>query len=74
MTGVSHLKKPKQKLKKCKDYNFCGESTADIFWDSQDILFIDFLTEKRTVNTVYYLKILEDQVKTDFVQNNKVNQ
>jgi hypothetical protein len=66
MTGVSHLKKAEQRLKTYEDYTFCRKVTAKVFWDSQGILFIDFLTEKLTINAVYYSKPLKDRVKPAF--------
>jgi hypothetical protein len=31
------------------------------FWDSQDVLFIDFLIEQGIVNADYYLKLLKTE-------------
>jgi hypothetical protein len=42
--------------KEGKEYTFCTEVTAIVFWDSTSILFIDFLTEQ-TINAVYYSKL-----------------
>jgi hypothetical protein len=34
-----------------------------VFWDSQGVSFIDFLSEQRTINADYYSKLLKDLVK-----------
>jgi len=34
------------------------------FWDSKGVLYVDFLTEYRTLNAEYYLALLEGPVKT----------
>jgi len=36
------------------------------FWDSQGILFVDSLTEERTINAAYYSKLLKDRVMPAF--------
>jgi histone-lysine N-methyltransferase SETMAR len=36
---------------------------ATVFWDSQRVLYMDFLTERRTINTEYYLALLKGPVK-----------
>jgi hypothetical protein len=43
-----------------------GKVMASAFWDSQGVLFIDFLTEQRTIEASYYSKLLKDQVKPAF--------
>jgi len=35
---------------------------ASFFWDSQGDLLVDFLTEQRTINAVYYSKLLKDRI------------
>jgi hypothetical protein len=40
--------------------------TASVFWDSWDILFINFLTVQQTINAAYYSKLLKGQVKPAF--------
>jgi hypothetical protein len=37
---------------------------ATIFWDSKDVLYMDFLTERHTINAEYYAALLEGPVKT----------
>ena len=37
---------------------------ATIFWDSKGVLYVDFLTEHRTINAEYYSALLEGPVKT----------
>jgi hypothetical protein len=39
---------------------------ASVSWDSQGVLFIDFLIEQRTINADYYSKLLKDRVKPAF--------
>ena len=34
-----------------------------IFWDSKGVLYVDFLTERRTINAEYYSALLEGLVK-----------
>jgi hypothetical protein len=41
-----------------------GKVMATIFWDSKGVLYVDFLTECRTVNAEYYSALLEGPVKT----------
>jgi hypothetical protein len=50
-----------------------GKVTVRVFWNSQGVLFIDFLIEQ-TINAVYYSKLLTDRVKSDFVQNDELGQ
>jgi hypothetical protein len=42
------------------------KDTASGFWESQDVLFIDFLTEWRTINVDDYSKLLKDRIKPAF--------
>jgi hypothetical protein len=37
-----------------------------IFWDSKGGLYVDFLTERRTINTEYCSSLFEGPVKTAF--------
>jgi len=37
---------------------------ATIFWDSKGVLYVDFLTERRTINAEIYSALLEGPVKT----------
>jgi len=43
-----------------------GKLWPAFIWDSQRILFIDFLREIRTINAVYYSKLLKYRVKPAF--------
>jgi histone-lysine N-methyltransferase SETMAR len=43
---------------------------ASVFWESQGVLFIDFLTE-RTINAAYYTKPLKDRVKSAFLSKRR---
>jgi hypothetical protein len=36
---------------------------VSVFWDSQGVLFIDFLIEQRTIKAAYNSKLLKDEVK-----------
>jgi hypothetical protein len=61
MTGVSHLKKAEQRLKTCEDCTCYREKDmVSTFWDSQGVLFTDFLIEQRTINEAYYSNLFED--------------
>jgi hypothetical protein len=52
---------------KYKDYTFCRESYVQRhLGDYQGVLFIDFLTEQRTISTAYFSKLLRDQVTPAF--------
>jgi len=37
---------------------------ATIFWESEGVLYVDFLTERRKINAEYYSALLEDPVQT----------
>jgi hypothetical protein len=45
---------------------------ARVSWDSEGILYVNFLTEQGTISAVYYSELLEDQVKPAFQLNDKV--
>ena len=47
------------KPKKAKTTFFAGKVLATIFWDSEGVLYVDFLTERRTINAEYYSALLE---------------
>ena len=36
---------------------------ATVFWDSKGVLYVDFLTERRTINAEYYSALFESPVK-----------
>jgi len=52
------------KPKKVKTTFSAGKVTATIFWDPKGVLYVDFLTEHRTINAEYYSALLEGPVKT----------
>jgi len=56
-----HPESPKPK--KAKTTFSVGKVTTTIFWDSKGALYVDFLTERRTINAEYYSALLEDPVK-----------
>lgn len=56
-----HTTSPKPK--KAKTVSSADKVMATFFWDSQGVLFVDFLTERRTINADYYLTLLRDKVK-----------
>jgi len=43
-----------------------GKLWPALFWDSQGVLFIDFLTEQWTINAAYYSNLLKERVKPAF--------
>ena len=57
-----HPGSPKPKNR--KPCSLFGKVMATIFWDSKGVLYVDFLTECRTVNAEYYSALLEGPVKT----------
>ena len=56
-----HPESPKPK--KAKTTFSAGKVMATIFWDSKGVLYVDFLTERRTINAEYYSALLEGPVK-----------
>ena len=52
------------KPKKAKTTFPSGKVMATIFWDSKGVLYVDFLTERRTINAEIYSALLEGPVKT----------
>ena len=40
--------------KKFKMVNSAGKGVASIFWDSQEVIMIDYLEQGRTINGAYY--------------------
>ena len=52
------------KPNKAKTTFYAGKVMATISWDSKGVLYVDFLTEPRTINAKYYSALLEDLVKT----------
>jgi len=51
------------KPKKAKTTFPAGKVMATMFWNSKDVLCVDFLTERRTINAEYYSALLEGPVK-----------
>ena len=51
------------KPKKAKTTFSAGKVMATIFWDSKAVLYVDFLTQRRTINAEYYSALLEGSVK-----------
>jgi hypothetical protein len=60
VNGGSHLQTTGKSWKPS-----AGKFMAREFWESEDVLFIDFLTEQRPINADYYLKLLKDQGKAN---------
>jgi len=52
------------KPKKAKTMFSAGKVMATIFWDSKGVLYVDFLTELRTISAEYYSALLKGPVKT----------
>ena len=50
--GESRTKRPKTQL-------WAGKVMASIFWDAHDILFIDYLEKCKTINSDYYMALLD---------------
>jgi histone-lysine N-methyltransferase SETMAR len=48
---------------KAKTTFSAGKVMATVFWDSKGVLYVDFLTERRTINAEYYSALLEGPVK-----------
>jgi hypothetical protein len=40
-----------------------GTITATVFWDSKDVLHLDFLAGQKTINAQYYSTLLNEKVK-----------
>ena len=55
--GESHPKPPKTRL-------WAGKVMVSIFWDAHGILFIDYLEKGKTVNSDYYMALL-DQLRAE---------
>ena len=52
------------KPKKVKTTFYAGKVMATIFWDFKGVLYMDFLTQRHTINAEYYLALLKGPVKT----------
>ena len=44
--------------KATKDATSAGKVLADVFWDAQGILFIDYLEKGRTISREYFITLL----------------
>jgi hypothetical protein len=53
--------------KEGEEHTFCRESYGQRFWDDEGVLFIDFLTEERTIYGSYYSKLLKGRLKLAFL-------
>ena len=49
--GESRPKRP-------KTHTLSGKVLVSVFWDTQGILFIDYLEKRRTINSEYYISLL----------------
>jgi len=52
------------KPKKAKITFSAGKVMVTILWESKGVLYVDFLTQHRTINAAYYSALLEGPVKT----------
>ena len=50
--GKSHAKRPKAQTS-------AGKVLASVFWDAQGIIFVDYLEKGQTINSDYYINLLE---------------
>ena len=44
--------------KRPKDQQWAGKVMASVFWDAHGILFIDYLEKGKTINSDYYMALL----------------
>ena len=51
VAGESCSKRPKMQTS-------AGKVLASVFWDAEDILFIDYLEKGRSINSEYYIALL----------------
>lgn len=56
-----HTSSPRPK--KFKRYSSAGKVLSTFFWDSKGVIFIDFLEEKRTINSEYYSNLLKGPLR-----------
>ena len=59
------------KPEKTKTTFSAGKVMATMFWDSKGVLYVDFLTERRTINAEYYSALLKGPVKTAIMNKRK---
>ena len=59
--GESRPKRPKTQQR-------AGKVMASVFWDTHDILFIDYLEEGKTINSNYYIALL-DRLNAEIKKN-----
>ena len=67
--GESRLKRPKTQ-------QWAGKVMASVFWDAHGILFIDYLEKSKTINSDYYMALMdrsseEIKKKRPYMQNKK---
>lgn len=55
--------------KKAKTVPSAGKIMATVFWDSQGIIFIDYLEKGKTITGAYYSSLL-DRLKTELQKKN----
>jgi hypothetical protein len=66
------IKSFKEGRTEVKTKPFAGNVMTSVSWDSEGVLFIDFLTEQRIINAVYYSKLLKDQVNPAFRSKRRI--
>ncbi|KAF7271269.1 hypothetical protein GWI33_015838 [Rhynchophorus ferrugineus] len=57
--------------KRGKTQQSAGKVMASVFWDAQGIIFIDYLEKGRTINSDYYIALL-DRLKVEIVEKTAV--
>ena len=67
----------KSRPKRPKTQQWAGKVMASVFWDANSILFIDYLEKGKTINSDYYMALLdrfsaEIKKKRPQMQKNKV--
>lgn len=60
---VSHLIAKTEKSKNDAFRWKTNSFIATVFWDAQGVLYLDFLTERRTIDAGYYSSLQEGPVK-----------
>ena len=63
-TGKNRPKPPKTQMS-------AGKVLTSIFWDAQDILYIDYLEKGRTINSKYYIALLKEEIPQNWSQMKK---
>ncbi|KAF7277039.1 hypothetical protein GWI33_009508 [Rhynchophorus ferrugineus] len=57
--------------KRGKTQQSAGKFMASIFWDAHGIIFIDYLEKRRTINSDYYIALL-DRLNEEITENNRI--